>query len=231
MGIWHTFARRGDGVVDVQLIADLHKHEVYQIGQYLGIPKSILEPPPRADLWEGQEDAQELGFSYDFIELFTGVYLQMSKDRQADFLRSLDADTRTYFMEKAQACTAIPFPKRSQIDGYSELVKRLQGSFYRVPWYKQMNITVIGVGRLGLGLALLIEKAGYDVLGVDVGEQYVAQLNDRSFRTKEPDYERLLQQSTRFRATTDLQKGLEHADVIFVVVPTPNSGGELFLRP
>ena len=35
------------------------------------------------------------------------------------------------------------------------------------------NITVIGIGRLGLGFALLLEKAGYNVLGIDVNEAYV----------------------------------------------------------
>ena len=35
------------------------------------------------------------------------------------------------------------------------------------------NVTVIGVGRLGLGLALLIEKGGYNVRGVDIFPDYV----------------------------------------------------------
>ena len=36
-----------------------------------------------------------------------------------------------------------------------------------------MNITVIGIGRLGLGLSLLIEKNGNNVLGIDINEKYV----------------------------------------------------------
>ena len=35
------------------------------------------------------------------------------------------------------------------------------------------NITILGIGRLGLGLALLIEKAGYNVLGVDINEETI----------------------------------------------------------
>ena len=35
------------------------------------------------------------------------------------------------------------------------------------------TFTVIGVGRLGLGLALLIENGGYNVCGVDVMPDYV----------------------------------------------------------
>ncbi|KNC85971.1 NAD+ synthetase [Sphaeroforma arctica JP610] len=62
----------GDGVVDVQLISDLHKSEVFKVGHELGVPKSTLEAAPSADLWDGQEDEEELGFTYDFIELYTG---------------------------------------------------------------------------------------------------------------------------------------------------------------
>lgn len=90
------------------------------------------------------------------------------------------------------------------------------------------NITVIGVGRLGLGLALLIEKAGFNVCGVDIFPDYVNSLNDKTFKTKEPEYEDLLKNSKNFQATTDLKKGLAHSDMVFIIVPTPNGGGERF---
>jgi len=90
------------------------------------------------------------------------------------------------------------------------------------------NITVIGIGRLGLGLALLIEKAGFNVCGVDIFPSYVKSLNDKTFKTKEPEYESLLKNSKNFKATTDVQEGLNHSDIIFIIVPTPNGGGERF---
>ena len=54
-----------------------------------------------------------------------------------------------------------------------------------------MNITVIGIGRLGLGLSLLIEKNGNNVLGIDINEKYVEELNNKIFKTNEPEYENL----------------------------------------
>lgn len=90
------------------------------------------------------------------------------------------------------------------------------------------NISVLGIGRLGLGLALLIEKAGYNVLGVDINEEYVKQLNNKTFKTKEPEYENLLQNSKNFNTTLDLNEGLQHSDIIFIMVQTPNSGGNKF---
>lgn len=54
------------------------------MGKNLGVPESILVAPPTADLWEGQTDEEELGFGYDFIELYT-QYLMMSDDDKAAF--------------------------------------------------------------------------------------------------------------------------------------------------
>ena len=91
-----------------------------------------------------------------------------------------------------------------------------------------MNITIIGIGRLGLGLGLLIEKSGYNVLGIDINQKYVEELNNKTFKTNEPEYENLLINSTNFTASTDLQKGLDYSDLIFIVVQTPNGGDKNF---
>ena len=91
-----------------------------------------------------------------------------------------------------------------------------------------MNITVIGIGRLGLGLALLIEKGGYNVCGIDIFPDYVKCLNEKKYKTKEPEYEKLLQNSKNFHATTSLEEGLKFSDIIFIVVQTPNGGGRRF---
>lgn len=88
-----------------------------------------------------------------------------------------------------------------------------------------MEITVVGIGRLGLGFALLCDKNGYNVVGVDVNLDYVNAINDRSFRTSEPEYQQLLQQSN-VKATTNLEEGLRHSKYIYILVQTPNSGGD-----
>jgi len=91
-----------------------------------------------------------------------------------------------------------------------------------------MNITVIGVGKLGLGFALLLERANYNVLGIDISPQYVDQLNKKTAKFSEPQYDELLQQSANFKVSTDLQAGLDHSDIIFIIVQTPNGGGNKF---
>ncbi len=58
----------GDNAAAVQPIMDLYKAQVRQLAADLGVPRSILEKPPSADLWEGQTDEDELGFTYDMAD-------------------------------------------------------------------------------------------------------------------------------------------------------------------
>lgn len=58
----------GDSGVALQPIADLYKAQVRQLAAALDIPKSILEKAPSADLWEGQTDEGELGFTYNDVD-------------------------------------------------------------------------------------------------------------------------------------------------------------------
>lgn len=96
------FCKAGDGVVDVQLISDLHKSEVFAVGAYLGVPNATLHAAPSADLWADQTDEDELGFTYDFVELYTGWYLAQSKEDQDTFLRGLSADAHAQMTHDMQ---------------------------------------------------------------------------------------------------------------------------------
>jgi NAD+ synthase len=58
----------GDGGVDIEPIGGLYKREVYELAKRLDIPQQIIDKPPSAELWEGQTDEDELGFTYDDIE-------------------------------------------------------------------------------------------------------------------------------------------------------------------
>jgi len=68
------------------------------------------------------------------------------------------------------------------------------------------NILFIGLGKLGLCFALCMEKAGYNVLGIDINQKYIDSLNNKSYKSKEPNIENYLAESTNFRASIDLKK-------------------------
>lgn len=42
--------------MDVQIISDLHKSEVFCLGRYLALPATTLDPPPTGDLYNGLDD-------------------------------------------------------------------------------------------------------------------------------------------------------------------------------
>jgi len=92
------------------------------------------------------------------------------------------------------------------------------------------DAVVVGIGRLGLCFALTLEAAaGLRVIGVDLNPTYITLLNERKYRTTEPRVEEFLGKSKNFVATTDLAAAMANpAPLVFILVPTPTSGGRNF---
>jgi len=105
-GYLYYFCKAGDGVADVQLINDLHKSEVFLISKKLNVPESIIKAPPSADLWDGQTDEDELGFSYDFVELLT-EYLDYSEEEQQRMLNSFSEEGLKQFRELEKMAVTV----------------------------------------------------------------------------------------------------------------------------
>lgn len=58
----------GDMASALNPIGDLYKTQVRQLSRALGIPAAIVDKAPSADLWTGQTDEGELGFTYDQVD-------------------------------------------------------------------------------------------------------------------------------------------------------------------
>jgi NAD+ synthase len=58
----------GDLASAINPIGDLYKTQLRQLAAHLGVPAAILAKPPTGDLWVGQTDEGELGFSYDDVD-------------------------------------------------------------------------------------------------------------------------------------------------------------------
>ncbi len=54
----------GDSACALNPIGDLYKTQVRQLSRAVGVPPPIIDKPPSADLWSGQTDEGELGFTY-----------------------------------------------------------------------------------------------------------------------------------------------------------------------
>jgi NAD+ synthase len=55
----------GDLASALNPLGDIYKGQVRQLARHLRVPDEVVEKPPSADLWVGQTDEDELGFSYD----------------------------------------------------------------------------------------------------------------------------------------------------------------------
>ena len=86
-----------------------------------------------------------------------------------------------------------------------------------------MKIGVIGVGRLGICFALLLDRAGHDVMASDIRTNYVAALNRGEIHTQEPGVAELLAHKKSIQFTTDTRAVIQHSDVIYVMVATPSA--------
>ena len=58
----------GDMASAINPVGDLYKTQLYQLAAYLGVPGPILAKTPTGDLWVGQTDEAELGFSYAEVD-------------------------------------------------------------------------------------------------------------------------------------------------------------------
>jgi NAD+ synthase len=58
----------GDMASALNPIGDLYKTQVRQLSRAFGVPAPIIDKPPSADLWVGQTDESELGFTYEQVD-------------------------------------------------------------------------------------------------------------------------------------------------------------------
>ncbi|MDY6777226.1 MAG: NAD(+) synthase [Candidatus Nanohaloarchaea archaeon] len=86
-----TLAADGLGGVDNEGLFALFKTTVRDLATYLGVPDRIVEKTPRADLWEGQSDADEIGFSYTVLDqVLAGLRLGLDLEAVAECVEGID---------------------------------------------------------------------------------------------------------------------------------------------
>jgi NAD+ synthase len=58
----------GDAASALNPNGDLYKTQLRQLARSMGVPAAVIEKPPSADLWKGQTDEGELGFTYEDVD-------------------------------------------------------------------------------------------------------------------------------------------------------------------
>ena len=87
---------------------------------------------------------------------------------------------------------------------------------------KKIKVGIIGLGYVGLPLAVEIADKGAEVIGFDINKKRVAQVNNgiSTINDVESSVLRKLTKNKKIKATTDL-KQLKACDIILICVPTP----------
>ena len=88
------------------------------------------------------------------------------------------------------------------------------------------KIGILGIGKLGLCFALNLERAGYEVMGVDISPDYIQNINRKTFLSPEPFVSDYLKHSLNFAATTSIAEVLnDDFALLFLAVATPTAEG------
>jgi NAD+ synthase len=98
----------GDLASAINPIGDLYKTQVWDLSRAVGVPQSIIDKHPSADLWQGQTDEEELGFSYfDVDEL---LYFMI--ERRFRHAELLELGFAPKFVERVEALVSTSQYKR-----------------------------------------------------------------------------------------------------------------------
>jgi NAD+ synthase len=71
----------GDMASAINPLGDLYKTQVWELAEHLDIPRRLIDKKPSADLWTGQTDEGELGFTYRDVDR---LLYQMIDERRGD---------------------------------------------------------------------------------------------------------------------------------------------------
>ena len=87
-----------------------------------------------------------------------------------------------------------------------------------------MKITVVGTGYVGLVTGTCLAETGNEVICIDIDKDKVESMRNGNVPIYEPHLEVVFERNikaNRLKFSTSLDKGLEHGDIIFLALPTP----------
>ncbi|MFP3895711.1 MAG: NAD+ synthase [Anaerolineales bacterium] len=86
------FTIYGDGAAAIEPLGHLYKCQVRELAKHMGVPDRIIEKAPSADLWAGQTDEKELGFTYDVADQILFLLTERGLGTEAVSARGFDSD-------------------------------------------------------------------------------------------------------------------------------------------
>lgn len=93
----------GDMASAINPLGDLYKTQVRQMARAVGVPEAIIQKPPSADLWVGQTDEGELGFTYAEVDKLLYLLVDERYTREEVIAAGFDARFVDTVMRKMRA--------------------------------------------------------------------------------------------------------------------------------
>jgi NAD+ synthase len=118
----------GDSACAFNPIGDLYKSQVRQVSAAIGVPETIIRKAPSADLWPGQTDETEAGFTYH--ELDRLLFWRIDRRRSVDEMVAMGFERET--VERVDRMVAGAEFKR-QVPPIAKLGPRTAGVDYLYP--------------------------------------------------------------------------------------------------
>lgn len=90
-----------------------------------------------------------------------------------------------------------------------------------------MKIAVIGTGYVGLVTGTCLAESGNEVVCVDIDKEKVDKMRNGTVPIYEPHLDVLFERNikaNRLKFTTSLDEGLDHGEIVFLALPTPEGG-------
>lgn len=92
-----------------------------------------------------------------------------------------------------------------------------------------MNVSIIGLGKLGSCMAAVYASKGHDIFGFDINQLHVAAIAQGKPPVEETDLEVYLSQGkNRLHATASVQEAITKSSITFIIVPTPSEPSGVF---
>ena len=108
----------GDLASAINPLGNLYKTQVRQLAAYLKIPKIIIDKKPTADLWEGQTDEEELGYSYAQLDKFLYFLIDLKESDEQLLGRGYSAEMISDIKNRIE---------RNRFKGKPPLIARIDG--------------------------------------------------------------------------------------------------------
>ena len=94
-----------------------------------------------------------------------------------------------------------------------------------------MDVSVVGLGKLGSPIAAVLASKGHKVFGVDLNQHFVDSINSAKAPVQEPSLTDLFEQySHSIEASTNYKRAILHSSITLIILPTPSDENGRFIN-